>query len=279
MKKLLYAPLILLIICILLLVGCSVHRISSFKHITYNNESKMGLDVYKPKKLKGSKEVLVFIHGGNWNSGNKNMYRFFGKGMARKGIVSVVIDYRLSPFSTYDVMAMDAAKAVKWVKENIATYGGDSSKIFVSGHSAGGHLAALIATDETYFNALKINNPIHGVVLIDAFGLDMYKYLTISRAPKDAMYLPVFSKDPATWKKGSPANYLHQGMPPFLIFLGERTHHSIIFGSYDFLGSIRKFQPDAQLIVVKKKKHIPMIVQFINPYNKAYKQILEFIHK
>ena len=152
------------------------------KNIVYNKEHDLRLDVYSPKKVDKPKKVLVFIHGGNWVHGKKSIYKFFGKGFAKKGIVTVIINYRLSENVTYDSLTINSAMAVKWVKQNIGQYNGDTNSIFVSGHSAGGHLAALIATDDSYFNKLNIRNPIKGTILIDAFGLDMYTYLSTNKS-------------------------------------------------------------------------------------------------
>jgi pimeloyl-ACP methyl ester carboxylesterase len=95
--------------------------------------------------------------------------------MARKGVLTVIIEYPLSPEAQYQQMATASAKAVQWVKENIKGFGGDPDRIFVSGHSAGGHLAALISIRPEYFDSLSLPNPIKGLILIDAAGLDMYR--------------------------------------------------------------------------------------------------------
>ena len=155
------------------------------KNIIYNQnvnklvakEDLLKLNIFVPRKNKAPKPVLVFIHGGNWTSGNKSLYSFFGNRMAAKGIVTVVIDYTLSPKANYERMAFESAQSIKWIKENIKNYGGNPDKIIVSGHSAGGHLGALIAFDNRYFDSLHLENPIKGVILIDAAGLDMYTYL------------------------------------------------------------------------------------------------------
>ncbi|MGZ4158995.1 MAG: alpha/beta hydrolase, partial [Bacteroidia bacterium] len=160
--------------------GCAV---SKHKDITYLPADahlatdEMKLDIFCPKNSIAKKDVFVFLHGGGWHSGRKSQYSFFGKRMARKGIIGVIVDYPLTPKANYNDMAITSAKAIKWVKENIDKYGGDPNRIFISGHSAGGHLAALISIEQKYFDSLEIKNPIKGVILIDAAGLDMEKYL------------------------------------------------------------------------------------------------------
>ncbi|MES2515100.1 MAG: alpha/beta hydrolase [Bacteroidota bacterium] len=266
---------IYLILLSLLGGGC----VSRHKNIVYDNQHDLKLDVYSPKKRDNPKPVLVFIHGGNWVRGKKSIYKFFGKGFAKKDVVTVIINYRLSPNATYDSLALNAATAVKWVKDNVKKYNGDTNNIFVSGHSAGAHLAALIDTDDTYFDKLNIKNPVRGTILIDAFGLDMFSYLSNSTNPKDSVYYPIFSRNSETWKKGSPAFHLKRNMPPFLLFLGTNTYPAITKGTVDFLKVLQPYQPGTPLVIVNRKGHIGMIFQFLNKKNKAYKQITDFIDK
>jgi acetyl esterase/lipase len=252
--------------------------VSRHKNIVYSKQHDLKLDVYSARKVDKSKPVLVFIHGGNWVRGDKSIYKFFGRGFAKKGIVTVIINYRLSQKATYDSLAINSAMAVKWVKENISSYKGDTNNIFVSGHSAGAHLAALIATDDSYFNDLQVKNPIRGTILIDAFGLDMYNYLTTNKSDYSKRYYSLFSEDQKTWKKASPVFHLKKGMPPFLMFVGTKTVPVIMKGSTEFLKALQPYQPGAPFIIVKGKTHTGMIFQFLNKHKKAYSDIMNFIN-
>ncbi len=269
--------LLLILSIILLFSGCSIKPVHKIRNITYDTAHNLQLDVYTPRKIKEPKKILIFVHGGNWVHGKKSIYKFFGKGMARKGIIGVIVDYRLSPSAEYDGMATDVANAVKWVKQNCLSFGGDTNNIFISGHSAGGQLAGLVATDNFYFEKLRMRNPIKGTVLIDGFGLDMYRYFKASTSEKDTLYKRVFTNDPSNWKKASPAYHLKKGMPPILMFLGGKTYPVIALTNNEFYAELKNYQPNAELITVKGKGHVPMIFQFINPYVKAYGHILNFM--
>lgn len=271
-------PFLFLLAACLLLSACSIKPVSKTKHLTYSTRHNLQLDVYAPRKIKTPKKVLIFVHGGNWIHGKKSIYPFFGKGIARKGVIGVVINYRLSPATNNEGMATDVAEAVKWVKDNAGTFGGDSNNIYISGHSAGGQLAALVATDNSYFEKLGIKNPIKGTVLIDAFGLDMYRYFSRSKNENDTIYRRVFSNDPATWKKASPAYHLSQNMPPFIIFVGGKTYPVIKQMNEEFYAAVANYQPATKFIVVKRKRHVSMIFQFINPGARPYNYILEFMN-
>lgn len=268
---------LLLLSISLLFSACSIKPVSKTKNVAYNTGQNLLLDVYAPRKIKNPKKVLIFVHGGNWINGKKSIYSFFGKGIARKGLVSVVINYRLSPATNNEGMANDVAEAVKWVKDHCGSFGGNPDSIYISGHSAGGQLAALVATDNRYFEKLGMKNPIRGTVLIDAFGLDMYRYFSLSKNEKDTMYRRVFSNDPATWKKASPAYHLRKDMPPFLMFTGSKTYPVIKQMNEEFYADVVTYKPATKFVIVKRKRHAAMIFQFINPGARAYKQILEFV--
>ena len=220
---------------------------------------------------------MIFIHGGNWNSGKKSLYNFFGSRMARKSVVVVTIDYPLSPHANYHQMATASARAVQWVKDNIEKFGGDPGKIFISGHSAGGHLATLLAVRNQYFDSLGISTPIKGAILIDAAGLDMFGYLHEGKFPEDHTYLKTFTKNPTSWKEASPLYHLHHDMPPMLIYRGEKTYPSIFKGHQKFITALKEYAPDTEYYVLKGKKHVPMITQFFKPWNPRYKEIIKFM--
>lgn len=264
--------------------SCAFKAVSRTKGLTYlqqgrvSNTSAQKMNVFAPRKPKTLKNVLVFIHGGSWNSGKRSLYNFFGNRMARKGIVTVIIDYPLSPAVTYREMAQASAKAIEWTKFNIGKYGGDPEKIFVSGHSAGGHLASLLTVDNHYFDSLQTKNPIAGAILIDAAGLDMFSYLTERKLPAHHSYIRTFTNSPDEWKTASPIYHLHEGIPPIQMFVGERTYPSLIKVNQKFYAALNKIAPATQYNIVKGKKHIPMITQFFWTWNSIYDQIIAFMN-
>jgi len=248
------------------------------KNVTFDAAHKLQLDVYTPKKVESARPVFVFIHGGRWKSGKKSQYKFLGHRMANKGVVTVVPDYRLSPRTEYRGATTDVAMALKWTKEHINDYGGDPNRIYIAGHSAGGHLAALVSLDNFYFDSLKISNPVSGTILIDAFGLDMYGFLSNEKLKKHRTYYAMFGQDPERWKDGSPIFHLNGDMKPVLMFVGTKTYPVIIDSNKAFFEAVRKYRPQSQPIIEMKKKHIPMMLQFYNSDNSGYKEIIDFMN-
>ncbi|MEG1617316.1 MAG: alpha/beta hydrolase [Bacteroidales bacterium] len=103
------------------------------------------LDVYFPADQNGFPTV-VYFHGGGLEGGNK----YLPEELKDKGIAVVTPNYRLSPKAQHPAYIEDAAEAVKWTMENINQLGGDSTKVYISGHSAGGYLSLMLALDTTY---------------------------------------------------------------------------------------------------------------------------------
>lgn len=264
----------------LLLSSCSVR---CQKNITYlpadkvSQKSDLKLDIFSLKKIEEKKDVFVFLHGGGWRHGKKSIYTFFGKRMAKKGVIGVNISYPLSPKADYDGMAEASAYAIKWIKENISRYGGDPDRVFISGHSAGGHLAALITVKEEYFQDLGLKDPVKGVVLIDAAGLDMYNFLKKQADKGNTQYQSVFTTNPENWKKGSPIYYLHECVPPMLIFTGEKTYPNIKSSNKMFIKELPQHSIKYEYKEIRRKHHIPMIFQFYNAHNPLYNDILKFM--
>lgn len=250
------------------------------KDINYasNGNEAYTLNVYHQKDNIQNKDVIVFIHGGSWSSGKKETYWWLGRNLAKNNIVAAIINYPLAPNATYKEMAQASALAVKWVKDSIAQYGGNAERIFLMGHSAGGHLAELFNADPQYFKALGLSNPVKGVILNDAFGLDMEEYL--SKAEKDSYYddfIRTFSADKKTWQMGSPLFYVNEIKNPHLIFYGSKTYPAIQIQSERINQILKEKKVPVTLNVIKDKKHVPMIAQMIWGKNRLYNDIISFL--
>jgi len=122
--------------------------------LSYGPDPRQQLDVYVPEGQAATpRAVIVFIHGGSWQTGSKDQYRFVGSALAERGYVSVIPNYRLNPEVRFPAFVADAASAVAWTLRNIDRFGGDPGRVFVMGHSAGAHSAMLLALDRRYLAA------------------------------------------------------------------------------------------------------------------------------
>lgn len=266
---------------ITLLSSCAFKSITRSKEINYLQQSaslpEKNLNVFAPKKAEKA-PVLIFIHGGSWNSGRKEIYDFMGSRLARRGVVTVIIDYPLAPAYQLPAMEKASAKAIKWVKENIANYGGDPEQIYVSGHSAGGHLAALVAIKKEPWQELGMSNPLKGAILNDPAGLDWYWFLTERKEKYDAEdNYDAFTSNPETWKTYSPIYELDGKEIPLLILEGERTYPGIRLTIDRFRNEAESKGTNLTYSFYPKTKHIPMITQFFFTWSKGYEDVLGFM--
>ena len=120
------------------------------RDVAYGTLPRQKLDIYRPKAGAVPRPVVVFFYGGSWDSGSRDGYLFVGEALASRGFVAVVPDYRVHPEVVFPTFLEDAAAAVAWAKRNAGDIGGDPSRVFVMGHSAGAHIAAMVALDPRY---------------------------------------------------------------------------------------------------------------------------------
>lgn len=232
------------------------------------------LNIFTPRKKANTKRpVLIFVHGGNWNSGSKELYGFFGRNFAKHDVVTVLPGYTLSPNADYDLMTQQIAEAIAWTQHNISTYGGDPSQIYLTGHSAGGHLISLATLHPKY----GIDpNSISGIILNDAAAMDMFHYLQNNPPTEEDNYLTTWTANPNTWKVASPIYFLGEDSPRFKIYLGSKTYQSIDTANRRFLKALQKFQPRVELKILDKK-HVPMVTQYFWPWSNRYDEIVQFM--
>jgi acetyl esterase/lipase len=179
--------------------------------IAYGSRSRQLLDVYVPVDGAGAAPVVVFFYGGGWRDGARGDYAFVASSLTRAGFVVVIPDYRLYPEVVFPDFVADAAAAVAWSLDNASLYGGDPGEIHVMGHSAGAHLAALLATDGRYLGE-------HGRSPTDLAGLiglsGPYDFLPI----ESGYLLEVFPE--SLRERSQPINYVSPDVPRTLLIHG-----------------------------------------------------------
>jgi acetyl esterase/lipase len=131
-------------------------RIQLTQSIAYAERSRHRLDVCRPRGAAAA-PVIIFFYGGAWQGGYKELYRYVAKALARRGYVAVVPDYRIYPEICYPDFLDDGAQVVCWVKDNIARFGGDPDKLFLKGHSAGAHIAAMLSIDARWLGKVGLD--------------------------------------------------------------------------------------------------------------------------
>ncbi len=211
----------LLLAALLLIGGCS----SLYSRITnvgvddgaitagiYAPEQSLSLDIHRPHGRSSKAPVVIFIHGGSWRRGDREDYRFVGQRLADSGALVLVPDYRKAPAHAFPDFMFDSARAVAWARDNAARLGGDPERIYLMGHSAGAHIAALLATDAQYLRSVGMApRMLAGVVALAG----PYDFLPIT----DPQLREVFG-DEADWPASQPVNFVDGDEPPFLLLHG-----------------------------------------------------------
>lgn len=123
--------------------------------VAYGPGPRQRYDVYRPlgpdgRPLDGPLPVVIFVHGGSWESGDKDAYRWVGQGLAAQGLLAVLPNYGLMPDTRFPDFVDDVATAVAHARDRVGAWGGDTARLYLMGHSAGAQIAALVAYDERY---------------------------------------------------------------------------------------------------------------------------------
>lgn len=136
------------------------------RNLAYGPDQRNVLDLYAPTNAAGrAKPVVLFIHGGSWDSGSKDEYVFVGESLARAGYLTAVMSYRLAPQNSYPAYIQDGAQALKWLQDNAAKYGGNGQRLYVVGHSAGAFNAVDLVDDGTFLSDAGVQaGTVRGVV-------------------------------------------------------------------------------------------------------------------
>lgn len=223
--------------------------------IAYGADPRQRLDLYIPDHPEPERRVLVFFYGGSWNSGDKKDFLFVGQALAAAGFLVVIPDYRLSPNPRFPGFVEDGAKAMRWVQDSIASYGGDASRLFLSGHSAGAHIALMLATDTPYLRAAGFDRTrLRGVIGIAG----PYDFLPI-RSPS---VRDVFAgSDPASTQ---PINFVARGLPPALLLHGDADETVLMRNSQGLAAAWRAAGNEAEVKIYRGVGHVSIIAAFAN---------------
>jgi acetyl esterase/lipase len=230
---------------------------------------KHKLDLYLPKDQKDF-PVLFFIHGGAWTIGDRSWYVTLGQTFAKNGVGTVIPSYRLTPQVQHPAHIEDVARAFAWTHENIGKYGGRADRIFVTGQSAGGHLSALLATNDTYLKAHKLSvKDIRGVMPISGV-------YTILPGTMDK----IFGKGEEAANSASPLRHVSGKEPPFLITYADKDLPTIDLMSEQLAAALRKKKVDTTCVKIKDRDHFSIIIRLAgSEADPLAQQMLEFIAK
>jgi acetyl esterase/lipase len=212
-------------------------------------KSRLLLDVYHHRDQPSGCPVLLQIHGGAWVLGSKDEQGLpLMNHLAARGWVCVSINYRLSPRATFPDPLVDVKRAIAWIREHVAEYGGDPSFLVVTGGSAGGHLCALTAltgNDPEYQPGFEhVDTSVAGCVAFygvydftDRHG--QYRNPGLARLLERRVMKVPYATGRDAYERASPLSRVCDTAPPFLVIHGDRDTLVPVEEARHFVAALR----------------------------------------
>jgi len=246
------------------------------------NRSLQSLDVYAPASTLPNSlyPVVLFMHGGGWRASDKDdslgVHANVCKALAGRGLVAVNVNYRLAPRVKYPEPVRDAAHALRWTMENIGEYRGDPERVFLSGHSAGGHLAALIALDATHLDEVGLAAAaIRGVMGI----CGVYNLAHFAGRNWMAEYLmtrAAFGNNRGVRAQASPVNHVCAEAPPFLL-LNAQEDEKLEEEAEELSSFLRGKGVSAETSIISGTNHFTILSLVGNGDDRLIDQMVDFV--
>jgi acetyl esterase/lipase len=283
-------------------------RVKSTLDIAYVPKAgeRQKLDIFRPEGMT-NRPVVMMIHGGTWMIGDKNfygLYRDVAVSLAKDGFVVVAANYRLSPWVKHPEHVKDVARAFTWTRKHIREHGGDPDTIVLLGHSAGGHLVSLLATDPTWTTEAD-RKAIRGVVSVSGvysipkpeevaklaearldgmlkMGGRMPGPMVALAEQAGRMFNPfplIFGNDPKTHKQASPMTHIKPGLPPFLVLYAEKEMPFIADMSREFTAAMQRSKNEVELIKIDKRNHNTIFFDADSADDPVHKAIVAFVQQ
>ena len=200
--------------------------------------------------------VLVYVHGGFWALRTAREFGFVARGPASRGVATVVTNYALCPTVTIDEEVRQTRAAVAWAYRNARSFGGDPERLHVAGHSAGGHLVAmLLATDWEGDYGLPTDIVKGATAISGLFDLAPFPYSFLQ--PKVQL----------TWdqvSRNSPILHVPDESPPLLVAYGEDETDEFKRQSEDYLGAWKEKVLSGERLVLSGKNHFDVVDGFLD---------------
>lgn len=224
----------------------------------YDANHGLSLDVYPAQGVQGAAPVVVFLYGGSWQHGRREYYQFVGSALSARGVTVVVPDYRKAPRNRFPAFVEDAAAATAWTHAHVAELGGDPRKVYLMGHSAGAHMAALLGTDGRYLGRWGLRPRDLGGVIGLAGPYDFEP--TVNARIERRVFAGV-----QDWPQTQPVHFVNGDEPPFLLLHGDSDRRVWVANSESLARHLRAAGDAVTLRILPGVGHIGLVNGFRSP--------------
>ena len=243
-----------------------------YADIEYGLNTANKLDVYLPRKTPAS-AAIVFFYGGCWgycSDYTKKDYLFVAETLVKQGYAVIMPDYRKYPDVKFDAIIEDAKNAMLWWLHHKQDYQLENTDIYLMGHSAGAHLAAMLSDDESLLG--NGSRQITGFIGL-AGPYDFY--------PFTGQYMyDLFSAD-NDYYASQPIHYINGNEPPHLLIQGKNDTSVFPHNAINMAEKLKRMQVEHELVLFDKMRHVSIILSLARPFrkkSKVLKHIVNFIN-
>lgn len=234
----------------------------------YGEHPRQQLDLYLPEQMKANAPTLVFFYGGSWARGSKNNYRFVGQAFAEAGYPVAIPDYRVYPEYLFPDFIIDGADSLAWLRHE----GFADSGIVLMGHSAGAHIAAMLAYNPSYVEASGFD---HELILALIGYAGPYDAFDLSSRKLQRIFAPA---QPLAVSR--PINFVDSNSPPSLLIHGLRDKTVVVEHSQNLSARLRVYEVEVETRFYQNNGHVAVVASLAKPlrhWTPAFADTLDFL--